>query len=84
MIPGASAGNVKQVPLGVINFFQIGLVTDRFYPLLQGNYFVVASPHPFYEGEQPRVTSDHYVIPVHTLKFLNKDRVTPGQQCPEK
>ncbi len=29
MIPGAGAGDVEQVALGVVNFLQIGVVADR-------------------------------------------------------
>src|ERR1700730_10043974 len=42
MIPSAGAGNVKQMPLGVVDLLQIGVIADRFDALLQGNYFVVA------------------------------------------
>jgi hypothetical protein len=44
-IPGAGAGDIEQVALGVINFLQIGVVADRLDPLLQGNYFVIAGHH---------------------------------------
>jgi hypothetical protein len=45
MITGAGAGNVEEVPLGVIDFLQIGVVPDRLDAFLQWNYFVVATHH---------------------------------------
>ena len=45
MISGTGTGHVEQVPLGVVNLLQIGVVTDRLETLLQGNYFVVAGHH---------------------------------------
>jgi hypothetical protein len=41
----ASAGDVEQVALGVVDFLQIGVVADRRYALLLGDYFVVAGHH---------------------------------------
>ena len=37
MVAGAGAGDVQQVPLGVVDIFQIGIVGDRLDALLQGN-----------------------------------------------
>jgi len=42
VIPGAGAGDVQQVALGVVNFFEIGIVGRGLDSLLQGNDFVVA------------------------------------------
>jgi hypothetical protein len=39
MIPSAGTGHVEQVPLGVVDFLQVGVITDRLNALLQGNYF---------------------------------------------
>jgi hypothetical protein len=43
MIPSAGTGHVEQVPLGVVDFLQVGVITDRLNTLLQGNYFVITS-----------------------------------------
>lgn len=43
MISGT--GDVEQVPLGVVDLLQIGIVADRLDAFLQGNYFVVAGDH---------------------------------------
>src|SRR3984893_14395613 len=43
MISGT--GDVEQVPLGVVDLLQIGIVADCLDALLQGNYFVVAGHH---------------------------------------
>ncbi len=53
MIPGAGAGDVEQVALGVVDFLQIGVVADRFDALLQGNDFVVAGHHDHGAKLQP-------------------------------
>jgi hypothetical protein len=45
MISGAGTGNVEQVPLGVVDLLQIGVVANRLDALLQGNYFVVTGHH---------------------------------------
>jgi hypothetical protein len=45
MIPSAGTGHVEQVPLGVIDFLQVSVITDRLNALLQGNYFVIAGHH---------------------------------------
>jgi hypothetical protein len=45
MIPGAGAGNVDQVTLGIIDLLQIGIVADRLDALLQWNDLVVAGHH---------------------------------------
>jgi len=37
MITRTFAGDVEQVALGVIDFLQIGVVTDRFDAFLQGD-----------------------------------------------
>jgi hypothetical protein len=45
MIPSAGTGDVEEVPFGVIDFLQVGVITDGLNALLQGNYFVIASHH---------------------------------------
>ena len=45
MVSGTGAGNVEQVPLGVVDLAQIGIVADRLDALLQGDHFVVAGHH---------------------------------------
>jgi hypothetical protein len=45
MISGAGTGNIEQVPLGVVDFLQIGVVADCLDALLQGNNFVIAGHH---------------------------------------
>ena len=45
MVARASARNVKQVPLGVVDLFEIGVVSNRFDPRLQRNDLVVACHH---------------------------------------
>src|SRR5712671_380819 len=41
VVAGAGAGNVEQVPLGVVGVFEVGVVGDVFDPRLQGHDFVV-------------------------------------------
>jgi hypothetical protein len=43
MIPGARAGNIKQVAFGVIDLLQVCIVTYRLNTFLKRNYLVVAS-----------------------------------------
>ncbi len=43
MVPGARAGDVKQVALGVIDLLKVGIVGDALDPLLKGNDFILAS-----------------------------------------
>jgi len=45
VIPGTSASDIEQAPLGVVNFLQIRVITNGLDPLLKWNDFVVAS-HP--------------------------------------
>jgi hypothetical protein len=45
MIPSAGTGDVEEVPFGVIDFLQVGVITDGLNALLQGNYFVIAGHH---------------------------------------
>jgi hypothetical protein len=45
MIPSASAGDVEQVTLGVINLLEVGIVTDSFDAFLQGQNLIIASHH---------------------------------------
>ena len=45
MIPCAGAGDVKQVPLRVVDLFEIRVVRDRFDPLLQRNDLIVTGHH---------------------------------------
>jgi hypothetical protein len=40
MITGAGAGDVEQVALGVVDFFEIRIVGGSLDPLLKGNDFV--------------------------------------------
>jgi hypothetical protein len=37
--------NVQKVSLGIVDILQIGIVTDGFDTLLQGNDFIIASHH---------------------------------------
>jgi len=43
VIPRTGAGNVEQMTLGVIDFFQVCIITNAFDSLLQRNNFIVAS-----------------------------------------
>src|SRR5690349_15659059 len=45
MISRPGAGNVKKLPLGVVDLFEIGLVSDGFDALLRGYDLVVAGHH---------------------------------------
>src|SRR6266568_3001775 len=45
VVPSTSAGDIEQVTLGVVDFLQIGVVTDRLDTLLQGDDFVVTGHH---------------------------------------
>ena len=45
MIPRPRAGDVEKMTLGVIDFFQIGIITHRFDSLLQWKDLIVASHH---------------------------------------
>jgi hypothetical protein len=47
VITGASAGDVEQMALGVIDLLQVGIVANRFDPFLQRNYFVIAGHHGY-------------------------------------
>ena len=39
------SSQIKQVPFGIIDFFEIRVIRDRFDPFLQRNDFIVASHH---------------------------------------
>src|SRR5690348_8035916 len=45
VIPSACAGNVEQVPLGIVHLLQISIVTNRLDTLLQWDDLVVAGHH---------------------------------------
>jgi hypothetical protein len=45
MIACTCTGNVKQVPLRVVNLFEICIVRYRFNSLLRWNHFIVAGHH---------------------------------------
>jgi hypothetical protein len=45
VIASASAGDIKQVALSVVDFPQIGIVADRLDALLLGNYFIITGHH---------------------------------------
>ena len=42
MVAGAGAGDVKQVPLAILDLFQISIVREILDALLRGNYLIVA------------------------------------------
>jgi hypothetical protein len=42
MVARTRAGDVEQVAFGVIDLLQVGIVSDRFDALLQGDDFIVA------------------------------------------
>ncbi len=43
MVEGARAGDVKQVPFGIVDFLKVGIVCNALDPFLKGNDFIVAS-----------------------------------------
>ena len=45
MVTGACAGDVKQMPLGIVDFLKVGIVGYALDPFLKGNDFIVASHH---------------------------------------
>jgi hypothetical protein len=53
VISRPSAGDVEQVPLGVVDFFEIRVVADRFDSFLGWDHFVVASHHSYRAELQP-------------------------------
>jgi hypothetical protein len=42
MVPRTGAGDVKQVPLGIIDFLEIGVIAHGFDAFLQGNHLIIA------------------------------------------
>ena len=42
MVPRTRAGYVKQVPLGIIDFLEIGVIAYGFDAFLQGNHLIIA------------------------------------------
>jgi hypothetical protein len=45
VIPRSGAGDVKKLPLCTVDFFEVGVIRDRFDPVLQRNNFIVAGHH---------------------------------------
>ena len=45
MIPCACTSDVKQVPLRVVDFFEIRVVRYRFDPFLQRNHLIITGHH---------------------------------------
>jgi hypothetical protein len=45
VIPSTRACDIKQVSLGVVDLLQIGIITDGFDSLLEGNDLVVTRHH---------------------------------------
>jgi hypothetical protein len=76
MIPRASAGDVKEVTLGVMNLLRIGVVADGLDACLQRDYLVVAGHHyysselkPFSEvhGADRDLTADGFDVFIENL-----------------
>ena len=42
MISGTGACYIQKMPLRIVNFLQIGIVTNCLYALLKGNNFIIA------------------------------------------
>ena len=42
VVPGAGAGDVEKMPLGVVDIFQVRVIRDRLDPLLKRNHLIVA------------------------------------------
>ena len=47
MISGASAGNIEQMALGVVDLFQVGVVSYSFDAFLRRNNLIVARHHNY-------------------------------------
>jgi hypothetical protein len=45
VIAGTRAGNVQQVPFGVVDLLQIGIIPDRLNTILLGDDLIVADHH---------------------------------------
>jgi hypothetical protein len=55
MVPSAGAGDVQQVPFGIIDFLEVGIFTHRLDTLLQRNDLVVASQKRLREARRPPI-----------------------------
>ena len=51
VVPGSSTGDVEQVPLGVVDLFQVGLVDDGLDTGLRGDNLIVTGHY----GDRPEL-----------------------------